>query len=260
VRALIDAAFSRSRSVTLVLLVIIGLGTAAYQNIPKEAEPDVNIPVIYVSMAYEGISPEDAERLLVRPMERELSSIEGLNEIKGTATEGFASVLLEFDAGFDADRALDDVREGVDIARSELPQGAEEPRVNEVNVALFPVLTVALSGPVPERTLIRSAEALQDRIETLPGVLEADIGGDREELLEVAVDDRVMQTYDISYADLFNLVDRNNRLIAAGALDTGAGRLSVKVPGVIETMDDVLSLPVKVAEDRVVTFADVAQV
>ncbi|MEX0431580.1 efflux RND transporter permease subunit [Spiribacter insolitus] len=259
-RALINAAFSRSRSVTLILLLVIGMGVIAYQNIPKEAEPDVNIPVIYVSMAYEGISPEDAERLLVRPMERELSSIEGINEIKGTATEGFASVLLEFDAGFDADRALDDVREGVDIARSELPQGAEEPRVNEVNVALFPVLTVALSGPVPERALINAAEDLQDRIESLPGVLEADIGGNREELLEVAVDDRVMQTYDVSYADLFNLVSRNNRLIAAGALDTGAGRLSIKVPGVIENMDDVLSLPVKVAEDRVVTFQDVASV
>ncbi len=259
-RALINAAFSRSRSVTLILLLVIGMGVIAYQNIPKEAEPDVNIPVIYVSMAYEGISPEDAERLLVRPMERELSSIEGINEIKGTATEGFASVLLEFDAGFDADRALDDVREGVDIARSELPQGAEEPRVNEVNVALFPVLTVALSGPVPERALINAAEDLQDRIESLPGVLEADIGGNREELLEVAVDDRVMQTYDVSYADLFNLVSRNNRLIAAGALDTGAGRLSIKVPGVIENMDDVLSLPVKVDEDRVVTFQDVASV
>ncbi len=259
-RALINAAFSRSRSVTLILLLVIGMGVVAYQNIPKEAEPDVNIPVIYVSMAYEGISPEDAERLLVRPMERELSSIEGINEIKGTATEGFASVLLEFDAGFDADRALDDVREGVDIARSELPQGAEEPRVNEVNVALFPVLTVALSGPVPERALIDAAEGLQDRIESLPGVLEADIGGNREELLEVAVDDRVMQTYDVSYADLFNLVSRNNRLIAAGALDTGAGRLSIKVPGVIENMEDVLSLPVKVADDRVVTFQDVASV
>ncbi|MEX0387339.1 efflux RND transporter permease subunit [Spiribacter onubensis] len=259
-RALIDAAFSRSRSVTLILLLVIGMGVVAYQNIPKEAEPDVNIPVIYVSMAYEGISPEDAERLLVRPMERELSSIEGINEIKGTATEGFASVLLEFDAGFDADRALDDVREGVDIARSELPQGAEEPRVNEVNVALFPVLTVALSGPVPERALIDAAEGLQDRIETLSGVLEADIGGNREELLEVAVDDRVMQTYDVSYADLFNLVSRNNRLIAAGALDTGAGRLSIKVPGVIENMEDILSLPVKVAGDRVVTFQDVASV
>ena len=259
-RMLIDAAFSRSRSVTFVLLLIVGLGVMAYQNIPKEAEPDVNIPVIYVSMAYEGISPEDAERLLVRPMERELSSIEGVDEIKGTATEGFASVTLEFDAGFDADRALDDVREGVDIAKSELPQGAEEPRVNEVNVALFPVLTVALSGPVPERALLDAAETLQDEIEALPGVLEADIGGNREELLEVAVDDRVMQTYDVSYADLFNLVDRNNRLIAAGALDTGAGRLSVKVPGVIENMEDVLSLPVKVADDRVVTFADVASV
>jgi multidrug efflux pump len=259
-RALINAAFNRSRAVTLVFLLVIAMGLVAYQSIPKEAEPDVNIPIIYVSMAYEGISPEDAERLLVRPMERELSSIEGLDQIKGTATEGFASVLLEFDAGFDADRALDDVREGVDIARSELPQGAEEPRVSEVNVALFPVLTVALSGPVPERALISTAESLQDRIESLPGVLEADIGGDREELLEVAVDDRVMQTYDIAYADLFNLVDRNNRLIAAGALDTGAGRLSVKVPGVIETMEDVLSLPVKVSGDRVVTFADVASV
>ncbi len=259
-RALIDAAFSRSRSVSFVLLLIVAMGVVAYQDIPKEAEPDVNIPIIYVSMAYEGISPEDAERLLVRPMERELSTIEGLNEIKGTSTEGFASVLLEFDAGFDADRALDDVREGVDIARSELPQGVEEPRVNEVNVALFPVLTVALSGPVPERALIDAAEQLQDRIEAVPGVLEADIGGNREELLEVAVDDRVMQTYDVSYADLFNLVDRNNRLIAAGALDTGAGRLSVKVPGVIESMDDVLNLPVKVADDRVVTFSDVAEV
>ncbi|WP_041382564.1 efflux RND transporter permease subunit [Spiribacter curvatus] len=259
-RTLIDAALSRSRSVTLVLLLILIMGAVAYQAIPKEAEPDVNIPVIYVSMAYQGISPEDAERLLVRPMERELSSIEGLDEIKGTATEGFASVLLEFDAGFDADQALDDVREGVDIARSELPQGAEEPRVNEVNVALFPVLTVALSGAVPERTLIDAAERLQDEVESLPGVLEADIGGNREELLEVTVDDRVMQTYDVSYADLFNLVDRNNRLIAAGALDTGAGRLSVKVPGVIEDMDDVRSLPVKVADDRVVTFGDVADV
>ncbi|RZU99654.1 efflux RND transporter permease subunit [Spiribacter vilamensis] len=259
-RALIDAVFSRSRSVTLVLVLILIMGSVAYQNIPKEAEPDVNIPVIYVSMGYEGISPEDAERLLVRPMERELSSIEGLNEIKGTATEGFASVLLEFDAGFDADQALDDVREGVDIARSELPRGAEEPRVNEVNVALFPVLTVALSGAVPERTLIDTARRLQDEAEALPGVLEADIGGNREELLEVIVDDRVMQTYDISYADLFNRVDRNNRLIAAGALDTGAGRLSVKVPGVIEDMNDVLGLPVKVVDDRVVTFGDVADV
>ncbi len=259
-RSLIAAVFSRSRSVTLILLLIIAMGVIAYIDIPKEAEPDVNIPIVYVSMAYEGISPEDAERLLVRPMERELSSIEGLAEIKGTATEGFASVLLEFDAGFDADRALDDVREGVDIAKSELPQGAEEPRVSEVNVALFPVLTVALSGPVPERALIDAAEALQDRIESLSGVLEADIGGNREELLEVAVDDRVMQTYGISYADLFNLVSRNNRLIAAGALDTGAGRLSVKVPGVIEDMDDVLSLPVKVVDDRVVTFGDVADV
>lgn len=259
-QGLIAAAFDRSRTVTLTLLVIVTLGALAYQDIPKEAEPDVNIPVIYVSMAYEGISPEDAERLLVRPMEKELQSIEGLDELRGTATEGFASVLLEFDAGFDPDQALEDVRERVDIAKAELPGGAEEPRVNEVNVALFPVLTVALSGPLPERTLLQAARELQDGIEALPGVLEADIGGDREELLEVAVDDRVMQTYGVVYEELFSLVSANNQLIAAGTLDTGTGRLAVKVPGVIENLGDVLSLPVKVQEDRVVTFREVADV
>ncbi|MGD8711020.1 MAG: efflux RND transporter permease subunit, partial [Ectothiorhodospiraceae bacterium] len=259
-KRIIEAAFDRTRTVTLLFIVIVIMGAFAYHNIPKESDPDVAIPIIYVSMAYEGISPEDAERLLVRPMEKELQSIEGLKEMRATATQGFASVILEFDAGFDSDSAMDDVREKVDIAKAELPPETEEPRVQEVNVALFPVLTVALSGPVPERTLVGVARNLQDRIESLPGVLEADIGGDREELLEVVVDNRVMQTYGISYARLFQLVQNNNMLVAAGALDTGKGRLNIKVPGVIENVEDVMNLPVKVDGDRVVTFGDVAHI
>ena len=148
--------------------------------------------------------------------------------------------MLEFDAGFDADQALQDVREKVDIAKAELPPDTDEPRVTEINVALFPVLTVVLSGTAPERTLISIARDLQDKIEALPGVLEVDIGGDREEVMEVIADPSVMETYDISYLDLYNLVQRNNRLVAAGALDTGAGRMVLKVPGVIEDIEDVL--------------------
>lgn len=259
-KRIIDAAFDRTRTATLVFLLILIAGAMAYVNIPKEADPDVAIPIIYVSMAHEGISPEDAERLLVRPMERELQAIEGVEEMRSTAAQGFASVLLEFDAGFDAERALQDVREKVDIAKTKLPPSTEEPRVHEVNVALFPVLTISLSGPVPERTLVSLARDLDDRIEGLPGVLEADIGGDREEVMEVIVDNRVMETYQVSYTDLFGLIRDNNLLVAAGNLDTGAGRLSVEVPGVIEDINDVLSLPVKVEGDRVVTFQDVAHV
>jgi multidrug efflux pump len=258
--ALIDAAFDRSRTALLTFVLILIMGAAAWLAIPKEAEPDVTVPIIYVSMNHEGISPEDAERLLLRPMERELQSIEGIKEMRSTGTEGHASVLLEFDPGFDPDQALQDVRAKVDLAKAKLPADTDEPVVHEINLALFPVLTVALSGPLPERSLVSLARDLQDQIEGVPGVLEVTIGGDREELLEILVEETVMETYGVSYEELFNLIRGNNRLVAAGVLDTGAGRLSVKVPGVIEDIEDVLRMPVKVSGDRVVTFADVASV
>ncbi|MDX2463625.1 MAG: efflux RND transporter permease subunit [Porticoccus sp.] len=258
--AIIDLAFSRSRTVLLSLLFILVAGALAYQNIPKEAEPDITVPFIYVSMTHEGISPEDAERLLVKPMEKELQSIEGLKEMKSTAGEGHASVQLEFSAGFDSKQAQADVREKVDIAKIELPEDTDDPEVIEINVALFPVLTISLSGPVPERSLVTIARELQDRIEALPGVLEAAIGGDREALLEIIVDPAVMETYQVQYEELFSFVKNNNLLVAAGAMDTGAGRLVLKVPGVIEDLNDLLGMPVKVDGNRVVTFGQVASI
>ncbi|MBE0485730.1 efflux RND transporter permease subunit [Marinobacter sp.] len=257
-RALISAAMDRSRTTLLLFLFLLLGGTAAYQAIPKESNPDVTIPMIYVSMALEGISPEDAERLLVRPMEQELRSLEGIKQMRGTASEGRASVMLEFDAGFNPDKALQDVREKVDTARSKLPQEADEPRVNEINVSLFPVLSIGLSGPLSERELITVARRLQDAVEAIPEVLEVDIGGDREDLLEVVVDAQVLESYGIDFDQLASLVRRNNQLVAAGSLDTGHGRMALKVPGVIETIEDVMSMPVKVEGDTVVTFGDVA--
>jgi multidrug efflux pump len=257
---LIDLAFSRSRAVVLSLLFILVAGVIAYQEIPKESEPDVAVPIIYVSMSHEGISPEDAERLLIKPMEKELQSIAGLKEMKSTAGEGHASVQLEFSAGFDSKQALSDVREKVDMAKAKLPDATDEPEVVEVNMALFPVLTVSLSGAIPERSLVNIAKDLQDRIEALPGVLEAVIGGDREAVLEVVVDPVIMETYGVEYDELIAMVTSNNRLVAAGAMDTGAGRLVLKVPGVIEELADVMRMPVKVDGDRVITFSEVASI
>jgi multidrug efflux pump len=257
-RALILAAMSRSRTTLLTLLFLILGGIAAFVSIPKEANPDVTIPMIYVSMTLEGISPEDAERLLVRPMEQELRSLEGIKEMRANASEGYASVMLEFDAGFDPDKALQDVREKVDTARSNLPDEADEPRVHEINVSLFPVMSIGLSGPLSERELITIARRLQDAIEAIPEVLEVDIGGDREDLREIVVDPQVLESYGIDFDQLATLVTRNNQLVAAGSLDTGHGRMALKVPGVIENIEDVMSMPVKVSGDTVVTFGDVA--
>lgn len=255
---IIDAAFSRPRVVILVLLAILVAGGSAYVGIPKESNPDIPIPIVYVSMIHEGISPEDAERLLVLPMERELQTIEGIDKMTSTASEGHASVMMEFDAGYDIDQALLDVREQVDRARVELPPDTLEPTVSEVNLAEFPVLSVSLSGRVSERTLITIARDLEDRIESLPNVLEVNIGGDREEMLEILIEPDTLDAYNLSFQDINNLVSANNQLIAAGALDSGAGRMVLKVPGVISDLEDMMGMPVKVVDDHVVTFRDVA--
>ncbi|WP_428925906.1 efflux RND transporter permease subunit [Marinibacterium sp. SX1] len=258
--ALIDAAFSRTRVVLLLLVAILTIGAVAYRTIPKESFPEVQIPTVYVSTSLEGISPEDAERLLVKPLETELAALTGLNSMTGTAAEGHASVQLEFDPGFDPDTALDKVREAVDRAANDLPTDATDPTVTEVNTALFPILTAILSGPVPERTLNALANDLKDRLEGLSGVLEVDVAGERVEMLEVLIDPTVFETYNLSFDELTSQISRNNLLIAAGAIENGAGRIVLKVPGLIEDVGDVMEMPVKVSGDTVVTFADVATV
>lgn len=258
--SLIDYAFDRSRTTLLILCFLLIAGVSAYIAIPKESEPDIDIPNIYVSMSHEGISPQDAERLLIRPMEKQLQSIEGIKQMSATAEEGYASVMLEFDAGFDAEKALQDVREKVDIARADLPADSDEPSVQEVNVALFPVLTVVLSGSIPERTLVTIARELKNKIESLSGVLEVDIGGDREDVVDVIVDPTVMDTYNLSYVDILTLIQNNNRLVAAGAVDNGSGRFVIKVPGMIESLEDIQNMPIKIDGDRVVTIKDVAEI
>ncbi|SFC20553.1 multidrug efflux pump [Marinospirillum celere] len=257
---LIRAAIQRSRATLLALIFLLLGGWASYVSIPKEAYPDITIPYVYISMTLEGVSPEDGERLLLRPMEQELRALEGVRKMIGTASEGHASIFLEFDAGFDPARALQETREQVDTARSQLPSEADEPRVHEINTALFPILSIGLSGPLDERTLIATGRRVQEELEGLPSILEVDIGGDREDLLEILVSPQAMESYGLDYGQLFNLVSQNNRLIAAGSLDTGSGRQAMKVPGIIENFDDLMTMPVKVEGPTVVTFQDIATI
>ena len=258
---IIESAMRRSRTVIMSLAVIIIAGVVTYANAPKEAEPDLNIPIVYVSITHEGISPEDAERLLIRPMEQEIRTIEGIEELIGNAYEGGANIQIEFDAGTDTDVALQDVRAKVDIAKAKLPNETEEPTVTEVKFSRFdPMLVLNLAGNVPERTLTVLARDLKEKIEGVSGVLEVNLVGVREELLEVVVDPLAMESYGLDQAQIFSLVARNNRLVAAGALHTGEGRFPVKVSGVFESAEDVLEMPIKAVGERIVHFKDVAKV
>ncbi|MBF0304099.1 MAG: efflux RND transporter permease subunit [Alphaproteobacteria bacterium] len=256
---LIRAATDHARVVLSLLAMILIGGVSAYNGIPKEAAPDVPIPILYVAMNHTGISPGDAERLLVRPMEQELRGIEGVKEMRSTAYEGGANVLLEFEAGFDPDQALSDVRERVDLAKGELPEDADDPVVKEVNISLFPIIVVALSGEVPERALLGLARKLERELEGIDSVLEVDIAGERDERVEILIDPARLESYGLNALDLVSFVSRSNRVVAAGALDTGRGRFAIKVPGLLADVNEVLDLPVKVRDDAVVRLRDVAE-
>ncbi|RZP62678.1 efflux RND transporter permease subunit, partial [Vibrio vulnificus] len=194
--SVIDAVLSRSRTMMTLLVMILLAGIGTYMTIPKESSPDITIPIIYVSVGHQGISPTDAERLLVRPIEQELRSIEGVKEMTSTASEGHASVMLEFTVGVDLAKAMADVRDAVDLAKPKLPADSDEPTVNEVTLASEePVLSVVLYGTLPERTIVQVARQLRDKLESYRQVLEVDIAGDREDIVEIIVDPLLMESY-----------------------------------------------------------------
>src|SRR5207344_459220 len=168
---LIDYAIGHARLTVATLIFLLCAGLVAYVTIAKEAEPDVKIPVIYVQLSQRGISPEDSERLLLRPVETQLKSVGNVKEMRSTAFEGGGFVLLEFEAGFNSNVAVQDVRAKVDGAKPDLPADADEPGVFEVNISLFPILVMALSGDMSERSLDGFAREAETAIEQVPGVL-----------------------------------------------------------------------------------------
>ena len=257
---LIDGAIKRRKVVLGVTLIASLFGLLGYNSMPREAEPDIDFPFVAVIVPYPGVSPEDAERLLVKPLELEMQSIEGVKQMNAAARQNVAVVNLEFEADFDKDKALADVRAKVDMAKGRFPPDAEEPIIEEANFSDQPIIGIELSGQAPERELNRVAQSLKDRLEATPGVLEVQLSGDREELLEVTIDPLRMEAYNVSTGELAAVIGRNNQLVPAGALRSGQGQFAVKVPGVVEDPSDILNLPIKRNGDRLITVGDIGDV
>ncbi|CAN7241619.1 efflux RND transporter permease subunit [Phenylobacterium sp. LjRoot225] len=258
--ALIDGAIRRRKVVLGVALIATIFGFFAYLAMPREADPEVAFPFVSVVVPFPGVSPEDAERLLVKPLELQLQNLEGLKEMNAVARENVAIVNLEFVPEFNRDKALADVRAKVDLARARFPPDAEQPIIEEADTSLNPVIGIVLHGPAPERELFRISRDLKERLETLPGVLGAEVNGARDEMMEVTVDPIRMEAYNVTVGDLQSVIARNNQLVPAGALQSGGARFAVKVPGVIGEPADILSLPVKKNGDRLITIGDVGEV
>jgi multidrug efflux pump len=258
--ALIDGAIKRRKVVLGVTIMAALFGLFAYLSMPREADPDIPFPFVAVVVPFPGVSPEDAERLLIKPLELQLQTLEGLKEMNAVARENVAIVQLEFEPNFKKDKVLADVRAKVDLARARFPPDAEQPIIEEANTSENPVIGIVLHGVAPERELFQVTRDLRDRLLTIPGVLDAIVNGARDEMLEVTVDPLRMEAYNVTVNDLAGVIGRNNQLVPAGDLQSGSGKFAVKVPGVVANPADILSLPIKKAGDKLVTIGDIGDV
>lgn len=258
---MLESIVTKSKAVLFILTIIIVLGINSLYQIAKESTPDVQIPKAVVSMYYEGISPEDGVRLLIKPLENELGTIDGLKKMKSYAKDSNAYIILDFRAGYDIDECIEKVRDKVTDNRWRLPGDMEQdPFVQEINLSKFPVLNVLLSGDIPEREMITIARDLSDKMEMVNGVLEVGIIGDRDDIIEIEIDPVMLEGYSLSIFELNDLISQNNQLIAAGSVETKGAKYTVKVLSLLEDLEEVERLPIKTHGNATIKVGDIAKV
>ena len=252
---------NHTRATLSIMLLILVAGAMSRVSMPVEMTPNVTLPVVMVMVRHDGISPEDGARLLVRPIEKELKTLDGIDEIKATARESMVIVTAEFESSENIKNAVADVREAVDRAKAEFPLDTKEPIVNELSPSPEPTIIITFSGEnVTERELYSATKYYQRQLEMLPNVLTAGISGHRDEVVDVVIDPSRLEQYGLRIDEIIQAVRVNNLLIPAGEMDAAQGRFGIKVPALIETAADIRTLPIRNNSDGTITLGDVADV
>jgi multidrug efflux pump subunit AcrB len=247
-------------SVLVLMIIVIIAGFISYMRVPKEAAPEITIPIVAVNTVYPGVAPEDIETLITRELEDELNKIGDVKEITSSSVEGYSSITAEFEAGMDMTEALQLVREKVDIAKPKLPEEAEEPTIVEFNFAEWPVMQVNVSGGYSLVRLKQVAEDLQDRLEQIPSVLEVSLSGGLEREVQVDVDLAKLKFYGLAFDDVIDAIREENVTTPGGTIDVGDLKYLVRVPGEFQDTRLIEDIVVTTPGDRPVYIRDVATV
>ncbi|GAB4399357.1 MAG: efflux RND transporter permease subunit [Microscillaceae bacterium] len=248
-------------SVLILSLILTVFGIISYVAMPKESYPEVVIPQVYVGTAYPGNSPVDMENLITRPIEKELKSVSNVKKINSTSIQDYSTIIVEFNTGVDINRALQDVKDGVDQAKGELPNDLDQdPQVFEVKFSEIPIMIVNLSGDFKLHELKAYAEYLQDEIEKLSEISYAEIRGAPEREIRIDADLFKMEAMKVSFGDIAQAIQTENVTISGGNIKAGETRRSIRVVGEFKTVEEIGNVIVKSEEGNDVYLRDVATV
>ncbi|MBF0288787.1 MAG: efflux RND transporter permease subunit [SAR324 cluster bacterium] len=253
-------AIHKPSTMYILMLLVIITGASAYFSLPREANPDIQIPYIIVSVPFPGATPVDVEAQITNKLEKELQNIDHLKKIKSTSTDGAAVVEMEFTPDFNIDDALDEVREALDRAEPELPVDAEDAIVKEINLSEEPILIINLSGKIGLVNLKLIAEDLKDRIEGIPGILEVNRIGGLEKEVQINADPYKLRYYNLDLSMISNTVAAENRSIPGGLMNIGPMRYLINVPGEVKSVEEIKDMIITAPGFGPIKISDVANV
>lgn len=253
-------AIYKPATIYILMVLVIFSGISAYNSLPREAAPDIQIPLIIVSVPFPGASPADVEAQIINKLEKELQNIEHLKEMKSTATDGAGVIQLEFTPDFNIDDALDEVRETLDQVEHELPEDAEDAVLREINLSEEPILIVNLSGKLGLVNLKRIADDLKDRIEAVAGILEVVRIGGLEKEVQVNVDPSKLKYYNLDLNMISNTIISENRTIPGGTMSIGTMRYLINVPGEARRIEEIQNMIISSPEYGPIKIKDIASV
>jgi len=255
-----NTAIKNRVTVFVLIVLIVATGVVSYVTLPREAAPDVPIPLILVNTTYGEVSPADIESTVTMKIEKELSGLKGVKEIRSTSAEGSSGIVIEFHPDVRIEEARQYVRDKVDLAKGQLPREADEPSLQEINVADFPIMQISLSGDISPWRLKAIADELEDAIENLPGVLNVDVLGALEREIRVEIDPDRTAAYGLTIAEVLSFVPAQNVNISAGGLETPGTKFNVRVPAEFADPTEMIRLPVTSRDGKVIYLTDVAEV
>jgi len=258
---LTTAALKNRNTVFLLTLLIIAFGWYSYKNLPKELFPEIVLPTVLVQTTYPGNPPLDIENLITRPIEKEIESVSGIKEIRSTSAQDASLIFVEFNTDQDIKIALQDVKDAVDKAKSELPNDLPfDPLVQDIDFSEFPIININLSGDYSVQELKKYAEILEDRIESIQEISKVEIRGIDEREVSVDVDLIKLESYDLTFDDIEYAITQENVSISGGEIKLGDTRRSVRTVGEFRDVDELRNIIVKRENDVVVYLKDVADV